>query len=85
MWNTSFSEEAVYRRKKKHFRWKNANRRVNKVGTEYIGETVPKHCWFYGYVLGKTQQFDVVVRNKSYVQIIHAGSLHWVRCQHIDN
>ena len=28
--------------------------------------------------LGKTQQFDAVVRNKSYVQIIHAGSLHWV-------
>ena len=33
---------------------------------------------FMDTCLGKTQQLHVVARNKSYVQIIHAGSLHWV-------
>ena len=30
----------------------NANGQVNKLGTYYTGETVRKHCWFYGYMFG---------------------------------
>ena len=29
-------------------------------------------------VLGKLQEFDVINKDKSYIQILHAGSLHWV-------
>ena len=36
----------------------------------------PNIAGFMDTCLGKTQQFDVVARRKSYVQIIHAGSLH---------
>ena len=38
----------------------------------------PYIAGFMDTSLGKTQQFDVVARNKSYVQTIHAGFLHCV-------
>ena len=43
-----------------------------------LAKQFPNIAGFMDTCLGKTQQFDLVTRNKSYVQIIHAGSLHWV-------
>ena len=33
---------------------------------------------FMDICLSKTQKFEVFARNKSNIQITHAGSLHWV-------
>ena len=41
-----------------------------------LAKQFPNIAGFMDTCLGKTQQFDVVARSKSYVQIIHAGSLH---------
>ena len=32
---------------------------------------------FMDTCLGTTQQFDEATQNRSYIQVIHAGSLHW--------
>ena len=43
-----------------------------------LAKQFPNIAGFMDTCLGKTQQFDVAARNKPYVQIIHAGSLHWI-------
>ena len=41
-----------------------------------LAKQFPNIAGFMDTCLVKTQQFDVVARTKSYVQTIHAGSLH---------
>ena len=37
-----------------------------------------KVCSFQNTVIGKLQEFDVIPTGKSYIQILHDSSLHWV-------
>lgn len=38
----------------------------------------PGFICFMDTCLGKTQPFEVVPRDRPYIQILHAGTLHWV-------
>ena len=43
-----------------------------------INEQLPNIIGFTDSSIGKCQQFDIVSREYGYIQILHAGSMHWI-------
>ncbi|XP_057297093.1 uncharacterized protein LOC130625987 [Hydractinia symbiolongicarpus] len=40
---------------------------------------------FQDTVVGKTQSFDIVKYEENYIQLLHAGSLHWICVANVNN
>ena len=43
----------------------------------------PELCGFQDTVIGKTQKFEKVKEKKNVIQLLHAGSMHWVCGQYV--
>ena len=43
-----------------------------------IHEQLPHISGLNDSSIGKCQQFDIVPRENSYIQILHVGSMHWI-------
>ena len=47
------------------------------IAQSLLSKQFPKICRFQDAVIGKLQEFEVILTEKNYIQIIHGSSLHW--------
>ena len=56
----------------------NVNRRVNQFSSKLLAKQFPRISRLMDTCLGKLHQFEKITVDKPYIQLLHAGSMHWV-------
>ena len=50
------------------------------IAQNILKKQFPKIAVLQDTVIGKTQAFDIIRNEGNYIQILHAGSFHWICC-----